>query len=249
MIAIILVGGKESLISELHPDLPAPLIPVAGEPFLFWLIHWLKTQGCTHIVFSAGHHAEKISAFAQQMASIERKLCLDVVVESRPLGTAGAAAFCAKRYPSTPTFIVNGDSILLTNVRYAISRLKKQASPDGIIFGTHLNNAGRFDALEVDADNRLISFKEKQPGNGLINAGIYLLRNELLDEVSIEKESSLEVDYFPRWLEQKKHIEVIEVKDTFIDIDTPNSLILAEKLIRKYQPLIMGQEVEALSEA
>lgn len=244
MIAIVLVGGKKSLISELHLQLPAPLIPVAGEPFLFWVTHWLKTQGCTHIVFSACHHAEKISAFAQQMASIDPKLCLDVVVEPRPLGTAGAAAFCAKRYPSEPLFIVNGDSLLLTNVRYAISRLKKQSKPDGIIFGTRLNNAGQVDTLEIDNEKRLLSFREKQPGFGLTNGGIYLLRNELLSDISLEKESSLELEHFPRWIKENKHIEVIDAAEPFIDIDTPNSLMLAEKLIRKYQPMLMTPKSE-----
>lgn len=242
MIAIVLVGGKQSLVSELYPELPSPLIPVAGEPFLFWLTQWLKTQGFTHIVYSAGHFSEKIAAWAHHLASLEPSLCLDVVTESRPLGTAGAAILCANRFPSTFTFIVNGDSILLTDVRPKLKMLMQRSELDAVILGTSVTNAGRFGTLEVGEQNRLIDFKEKQPGKGPINAGVYLLRNELLSELDADKELSLEYDCFPRWIAQHKNILVSDDAAPFIDIGTPDTLKRAHELIKQYQPVITGQK-------
>jgi D-glycero-alpha-D-manno-heptose 1-phosphate guanylyltransferase len=246
MIAIVLVGGKGSLLND-HPDLPNSLVHVAGEPFLFWLSYWLKSLGVTHIVYSAGHHAEKIEAWANHFANIEPSLCLDVVTESRPLGTAGAAALCAKRFPSTFTFIVNGDSILLAPIQPAIQRLMNNSDTDGIIFGTNVTNAGRFGTLEVDNTNRLLAFKEKKPGNGAINAGVYLLRNELLSEVISGKEHSLEYDCFPQWVNEHKHIHVMDTPAPFIDVGTPEALKRAEKLIHQYQGLITGYKEELIA--
>lgn len=242
MIAIVLVGGKQTSVSELYPDLPLPLISVAGEPFLYWLTQWLKTQGFTHIVYSAGHFSEKITAWAHQLASLEPTLCLDVVTEIRPLGTAGAAVLCANRFPSPFTFIVNGDSILLTDVQSAIEKLKNNPHIDGIILGTSITNAGRFGALEVNQNNKLCAFKEKQPGNGLINAGAYLLRHELLANFNADKELSLEYDCFPLWLSLGKHIEVIDGTSPFIDIGTPETLKKAHDMIMEHQPIITGQK-------
>jgi D-glycero-alpha-D-manno-heptose 1-phosphate guanylyltransferase len=242
MIAIVLVGGKQSLVSELYPDLPTPLIPVCGEPFLYWLTQWLKAQGFKHIVYAANHYAEKITAWAQHLSSIEPSLCLDVVTEARPLGTAGAAILCAKRYPSSITYVTNGDSILLTDSRTAIKRLSQHAGLDAIIFGTNVMNAGRFGTLEVDNNNHLLAFREKQPGKGPINAGVYLLRNELFQDMTPDKESSLEYDSFPQWIAQGKSIEVIENDSPFIDIGTPDSLKRAQEMILRYQPIIMGQK-------
>jgi D-glycero-alpha-D-manno-heptose 1-phosphate guanylyltransferase len=236
MIAIVLVGGKH---------LPNPLIPVAKKPFLYWLTLWLKAQGFSHIVYSAGHHANKIAAWAHDLAILEPSLCLDVVAESRPLGTGGAAALCAQRFPSDYTLIVNGDSILLSGIQIAVQKLKQQPSLDAIIFGTTLTNAGRFGTLVVNPDQQLIAFKEKQPGKGSINAGVYLLKNELLADIKTDQVSSLEYDCFPRWLQAGKNIEVIEVLDKnapFIDIGTPKSLKRAEELVKKHQPLISGQQ-------
>jgi D-glycero-alpha-D-manno-heptose 1-phosphate guanylyltransferase len=241
MIAIVLVGGKQSLVSELYPDLPLPLISVAGEPFLYWLTQWLKTQGFTHIVYSAGHYSDKVTAWVHHMASLEPTLCLDVVTETRPLGTAGASALCAERYPSTLTVIVNGDSILLTPIGPAIQRLKNQPDLDGILLGTSVTHAGRFGTLEVNQSNRLSAFKEKAPGNGLINAGTYLLRGSLLSSFSSGKELSLEYDCFPLWLSMGKHIIVVDDGSPFIDIGTTEAQRRAHELIIKYQPIITGQ--------
>lgn len=242
MIAIVLVGGKQSLVSELYPDLPTALIPVAGEPFLYWLTQWLKTQGFTHIVYSAGHYADKITAWAHHMASLEKHLNLDVVTETRPLGTAGAAALCANRFPSDLTFIVNGDSILLRNVRPFMNHLQQNEMLDAIILSTPVANAGRFGSLEMDNENRLIAFKEKQPSQGPVNAGVYILRGQLLADIVSDKEHSLEYHYFPHWLEQNKHIQVIGADAPFIDIGTPETLKRAQDQIMEYQNVITGQK-------
>ncbi len=241
MLAIVLVGGKRSLVNE-YPELPFPLIPVAGEPFLFWLTQWLKTQGFTHIVYSAGRYADKVTAWAQHVASIDPSLCLDVVTEHRSLGTAGATALCANRFPSSYTFVVNGNSILLADLKPIIEKFKSSTNLDAIILGTSVVHAGRFGTLETDDQHRLVSFKEKHPGKGLINAGIYLLRNELLKDVITNKETSLEYESFPLWLSQGKHIEVIESQRPFIDIGTPESLKRAHDLILENENMILGYQ-------
>lgn len=232
MVAIVLVGGKHLL---------NPLINVAKEPFLYWLTLWLKSQGVCHIVYSASHqHADKITAFSQDLADAFPALCLDVITEARPLGTGGGSALCAQRFPADYTLIVNGDSILLSDIRSAFTTLKQNHALDGIIFGTSLTNAGRFGTLEVDEHQLLRAFREKQPGKGSVNAGVYLLKNELLANVSPDKESSLEYDCFPRWLAEGKSIKVVDDKAPFIDIGTPESLKRAHVLMAEYQSLIIG---------
>lgn len=250
MIAIVLVGGKGSLVSELYPELPPPLIPVNGQPFLYWLTLWLHAQGFKHIVYSAGHHAEKMSAWVNHMADIQPDMCLDIVTEARPLGTAGAAALCAKRFPSPYTVVVNGDSILLTNIGPQLEKLRNQTNLDGIILGASVTNAGRFGTLETDEEHRLLAFKEKQPGNGAINAGVYLLKSELLSDINSDKELSLEYDCFPQWLTQGKQIEVVENDSPFIDIGTPETLKRAHELVVEHQTIITGAGIiERVNEA
>ncbi|MGD9591908.1 MAG: sugar phosphate nucleotidyltransferase [Candidatus Berkiella sp.] len=241
MVAIVLVGGKRSINNE-YPDLPDSLIPVAGEAFLYWVTQWLKTIGFNHIIYSAGHFAERVNAWVHHLSSQEPSLMLDVVTENRPLGTAGATALCANRFPSTYTFVVNGNSILLEDIKPIIERFKSSSNLDALILGANISNAGRFGRLETDKNQRLVAFKEKHPGSGLINAGVYLMRNDLLSTIIPEKETSLENECFPSWLNDGKHIEVIDSNAPFIDIGTPESLKRAQELVVENQDIILGHK-------
>lgn len=242
MIAIVLVGGKQKIISEKKPDTPLGLLNIAGEPIVSWITKWLKQQGFKHIVFSAGTGAEQIKAWANHVSSQEDNLLVDVVVEPRPLGTAGAAAYCIRRYPCSNALIINGDSLLLTNLKPSIRKLKNTPELDGIIMGTKITNAGRFGSLECDKNHRLIGFHEKQSGNGFVNAGVYLLRSHLLENIHSDKEMSLEYDCFPHWLQQGKQIYVTSSPKPFIDMGTTEAFKNAEEQILLYQAEITGEK-------
>lgn len=229
MTAIVLAGGKQT--SESYPDLPIPLIPVASQPFLFWLTQWIKGQGFKQVVFSAGSEAEKLSAWVSHQASTDAEACYDVIEEARPLGTGGAMLHAAKRFPADLFLVVNGDSLLLTELAPYIEKLKTSDDLDGVIVGTSLDNAGRFGNLTANQDNILTDFKEKHPGNGLINAGVYLFKQSLLENLKKDKELSLERDCFPKWLREGKRFEVVTSQGPFIDIGTPEALNKAQDLI------------------
>ncbi len=235
MTAIILAGAKKSLSSELYPDTPIPLIPVADQPFLYWLTQWIKSQGYRHIIFSAGIHTDKVSAWVADQSATSSDVLFDVIGEERPLGTAGAALKAAKRFPAKHYLIVNGDSLVLNDMQGPLQSLQSEPELDGVILAVRMPNAGRFGQIVADQNNQLIAFNEKQPGEGLINAGVYLLKQSLLDTLEDNKELSLEYDCFPTWLKEGKRIKV-EVTDVpFIDVDTPESLSKAEDLIAPYR--------------
>jgi D-glycero-alpha-D-manno-heptose 1-phosphate guanylyltransferase len=241
MAAIVLAGGKHSLISEFYADLPTCLIHVAGKPFIHWLNQWLKLQGFTHIIYSISHKDEKIDAWIEQASEQEPNLCLDTIRETRPLGTGGATLKCAKRFPNELSLIVNSDSLMLIDLKPALKQLHADPNLDGIIVGTHMENAGRFANLEIDDMGRLLCFKAKQAGKGLVNAGIYLLKKSLIDNTEMVKEElSLEYDSFPNWLAQGKRIQVITSQQPFIDIGTPCALNRAHALIQHHlYPLLL----------
>jgi len=243
MIAIVLVGGKHTVLSNAHRDVPHTLVPLSGEPIASWLTYWLKSQGFKHIIFSAGYGADKFKAWAHQIASQEDDLIVDVVTELRPMGTAGAIANCLRRYPSPTILVANGNSILLANLNYVISEFQANPNLDGMILSTSISNAGRFGSLECDANQRLIGFHEKQSGTGPVNAGLYLFQSHLFEDISADKEVSLEYDCFPKWLEAGKHIKVEQTNAPFIDMGTPDALKQATEKIKQYQVEIIGEEV------
>ena len=55
--AVILAGGFGTRIKDLLGDLPKPMAPVNGKPFIEWIVRWLKAQGIRDIIISAGYRA------------------------------------------------------------------------------------------------------------------------------------------------------------------------------------------------
>ena len=68
---IILAGGLGSRLQQAVPDLPKCLAPVAGRPFLSYIIDYLRLQGVQRFVFSLGYRHEAIEEFLESNASID----------------------------------------------------------------------------------------------------------------------------------------------------------------------------------
>ena len=226
--AIVLAGGFGTRIRSLHPDIPKPLIAVAGSPFLDWVLRYWSAQGIGRFIVSAGYRA----------AQIERHLAGDpalngrCIVEERPLGTGGAVRHAASLPECSDPFVVlNGDSLVLAALAPALAALEEN---DAAVLAIDVDEASRYGRLEVAPGGRLIAFREKQPGPALINAGVYVLRKRALALFPDATPLSMEADVFPALLRAGLKIAVIPSHAPFLDIGTPESLAKAEDFIRQH---------------
>ena len=55
--AVVLAGGFGRRIEHLLPDIPKPMAPVAGRPFLEWIVRYLAAQDIRRVILSTGHRA------------------------------------------------------------------------------------------------------------------------------------------------------------------------------------------------
>ena len=79
--------GLGTRLNRIVPDLPKPMAPVAGKPFLEWLLRALAVGGMEKVVLSVGYRAEKIvNYFGSNFADLTLEYC----IEKEPLGTGGA---------------------------------------------------------------------------------------------------------------------------------------------------------------
>jgi NDP-sugar pyrophosphorylase family protein len=228
---ILLAGGFGTRLRSLHPGVPKPMIPIAGKPFLEWVLRYWKGQGIGHAVISLGH----LAAVGEQYVA-ERPddgLRIDTAVETDPLGTGGAvryAAEAAAAHLSDPFFVANGDSLVAARMEEALLWTRRGA--DGVVLGVSVPDAARYGTLIVGADNRLIRFGEKQPGAGIINAGVYLFRRHVLDMFPRQTPLSMELDVFPALLAGGADLRVAVCEAPFLDIGTPDSLNQAEPFLQ-----------------
>lgn len=222
--AAILVGGKGTRLGALTTDVPKPLVPVGGRPFLDWLLDEVARHGIPRITLLAGHFGALIAA--RYHGQLIRETRIEVLVEPAPLGTAGALSFFADRLEER-FFLLNGDT------RFDINLLDlplHSADALGVLALRRTAPGGRFGIVHLDATQRVQGFMPRPDGaDGPINGGIYLLRRGITAEIG-EGVVSLEAEVFPR-LAARGALRGAQYDGDFIDIGIPEDYAAAQQLI------------------
>lgn len=222
MEAIVLAGGFGTRLRQMVPDLPKPMAPIAGRPFLEILLKALSKKGFTRVVLSLGYLSEKISGyFGDRYANLE----LEYVVETSPLGTGGAVRLAMTRCQEEHVFVFNGDTYLDLDIDGVEQLWQKNRHP--IIVGREVDDTARYGRLETDG-LRVSGFAEKgAAGAGLINAGCYVLNQGQLDAFALHTPFSLETDYLAAVL-AKQPFDLFATSGHFIDIGVPEDFARAQ---------------------
>ena len=216
--AVILAGGRGTRLQSVVADRPKPLAPVAGRPFLSYLLDQVADAGVTQVVLSTGYLAEQ---FADAIGSVYRGMKIVYAQESEPLGTGGAIRFASKQADADQLLIMNGDSYCDADLQ-AYLEWHRAGGQDVSLMLVRVNDASRYGTVEIGADGRITAFLEKRPDAvpGNINAGVYLLRQELLEQLP-HGPCSIERDIFPAWLKQRRVMGWV-TDGAFIDIGIPS---------------------------
>jgi NDP-sugar pyrophosphorylase family protein len=229
--AVVLAGGRGTRIQHLLDGLPKPMAPVAGRPFLEWVVRYLAAQGLRRVIISTGYRAEVVNDFFAGRPVPE--VSVQCVAEPEPLGTAGGFLQAAAGETAPPAWLVlNGDSLIFANLAEAVEVLN-QPKVAGVIIGREVEDAARFGTLETGVGGELLRFAEKRPGRGVINAGVYLLPHELLASFPAGRPLSFEQDVFSKLTGSGGLLKVHAVNAPFLDIGTPESLPRADLFIRE----------------
>jgi D-glycero-alpha-D-manno-heptose 1-phosphate guanylyltransferase len=229
LVAVVLAGGRGTRLRRVLADRPKPLAPVAGRPFLEWVLRYLRAQGVKRAVLSTGYLAEQIQGFADELdlSGID----VSCVEEKEPLGTAGGflEAWRSDARDASAALVLNGDSLALSSLA---PLLDLQA--DAAVLGVRVDDASRYGTLDVDTASRLVAFREKmpQPGSAVINAGVYAFRRTTIERfAALKRPLSFETDVFPALLQHGADIRVAETSAPFLDIGTEESLARASGFI------------------
>jgi len=223
---ILLAGGKGTRLQAVVSDVPKPLAPVGGRPFLEWQLRYWARYGATDVILSAGHLAEVVDRFAAGRDGVR------VVREPEPMGTGGAIRYCARQVRlSDPFLVANADSLVIADLA---GFLDCPEPIDGKLLAIEVEDASRFGTVEVDPAGLLRGFREKRPGRGWINGGVYLFRRSLLDRFPDRTPLSIETEVFPHLLESGAKLQVVEQQADFLDIGTPESFARGEAFVARH---------------
>lgn len=222
---IVLVGGFGTRLQSVVADAPKPLAPVAGRPFLAWLLDAYAEAGLRRAILATGYRADQVRAFA---GSRWRTVEIAYSHEEVPLGTGGAIRQAAGLLQGDGAHIANGDTFL----RYSPSALQAAAERAGTRMSVALvavDDASRYGAVEVSG-GRVHAFREKGvAGAGWINAGSYFLGPDALAAMPDARSFSFETSVLVPWAAER---QVAACDDTagFIDIGVPEDYARAQVL-------------------
>lgn len=214
---MVLAGGFGTRLRSVVSTVPKPLAPVAGLPFLQYLIECWLEQGVAKLTFLLHYQADTIAGFleSQQGRELLRGCAVQILIEPQPLGTGGAVAYAVQQSNLTEPFLVaNADTWLGSGLRDVLA----DAPPTiGVV---RVANSERYGSVRFEG-HRILAFKEKQhaKGAGWINAGLYHLRPDLFRDWN-GLPFSLEGDLFPD-LAAAGHLRATRVETEFIDIGIP----------------------------
>jgi D-glycero-alpha-D-manno-heptose 1-phosphate guanylyltransferase len=231
-VAVVLAGGFGTRVAHLLPGIPKPMAQVAGRPFVEWAVRWVARQGIPKVLLSTGHLAEVVERhFQPQPVAGVITRCF---AETSPLGTGGGFLNAVRLSGESPAawLVMNGDSLVFADLESAAAELSDPAVA-GVVIGCGVADASRYGTLAIGPRDELRGFTEKRPGSGVINAGIYLLRNSLLAQLPGALPLSFEQGVFPQLIADGVLIKVCTVDAPFLDIGTPESLQEAESFIHQ----------------
>lgn len=217
---LILCGGLGTRLRAELPNLPKPLAPVDGKPFLEHLLLDLARQGASRVVLSTGYGAE---AFDDFVTNWDGPLELVISREEIPLGTGGGVKLAESQVRGNEFLVMNGDSYCGLSFGALLDAHRKSGARVTLAT-SHLEDVAEYGSVEVNADGLITAFREKTGvhGPGLINAGIYVINRGALAELPAGEKVSLERDFFPALVGRGLYAFATEAP--VLDIGTPERL-------------------------
>jgi mannose-1-phosphate guanylyltransferase len=224
--AILLVGGQGTRLRPLTIATPKPMLPVAGFPTTEHQIARARQAGVSRIVLGTSFRAEVFEEYFGHGESVGVELVY--AVEDEPLGTGGAIRNAAAHLtcgPNDPVIVFNGDVLTGLDIE-ALVQQWRDANADVALYLTRVEDPRAFGLVPTDADGRVLEFREKPKTEAeivtdQINAGCYVFKRSLIDEIPADRPVSVERETFPGLLERGAHVIGVVDEGYWLDLGTP----------------------------
>jgi mannose-1-phosphate guanylyltransferase len=225
MQALILVGGEGTRLRPLTETVPKPVMPLAGRPFLSYMIDWLGQHGVEEAVLACGFGASTVRDVLGEGGGGGPRL--HYVEEPEALGTAGAIKFAADRLGER-FLVLNGDVLSDLDLS-ALIRFHHQQGARATLGLYPVANPAGYGLVSCSDEGAIREFLEKpdpaQARAGDINAGTYVLERSVLDLIPDGRPVSIEREIFPRLIGEGLY--GLRLAGYWMDIGTPERYLQA----------------------
>jgi NDP-sugar pyrophosphorylase family protein len=225
--AFVLCGGAGTRLRPVLADQPKSMAPISGTPFLQLLLDRLRCQGVDDVILGTGCMAEKIENYFGGGSKFGIRLRYSR--EHEPLGTGGALKL-AESLIGDPVLVLNGDSYVEWELVLMLELFTAKNAAAVVVLQA-VADVARYGSVALDQEGRVTQFIEKgvRGGPGLINAGVYLVRKQIVRDLPAGTAISLEREVFPRLLD--RGVYGLVCTGLFIDIGIPDDFKRAQTLL------------------
>jgi mannose-1-phosphate guanylyltransferase len=198
MQALVLAGGEGTRLRPLTYTTPKPVMPLAGRPFLSFMLDWLRGHEVDDVILSCGFLSDGVRAV---LGDIYDGVRLRYVVEEEPLGTAGPVRLALDQgLLHDRLFVLNGD--VLTDMDLTVElALHEERRARATLALIGVGDTASYGVVPTGDDGQVHAFLEKTGGDAptnRINAGAYVIEREVAETIESGRAVSFEREIFPR---------------------------------------------------
>jgi mannose-1-phosphate guanylyltransferase len=195
--ALVLAGGEGTRLRPLTYTTPKPVMPLAGRPFLSFMLDWLRGHGVEEVILSCGFMSEGVR---QVLGDIYEGMRLRYVIEEKALGTAGPVRLALDEgLLDERLLVLNGDVLTDMDVSAELEQHERSGARVTLAL-VEVNDVSAYGVVPTDAERRVEAFLEKTgdpaPTNR-VNAGAYVIEREVLETIEPGRAVSFEREIFP----------------------------------------------------
>jgi mannose-1-phosphate guanylyltransferase len=196
--ALVLAGGEGTRLRPLTLTTPKPVLPLAGRPFLTFMLDWLHGHGVDEAILSLGFLSDAVH---DVLGDIQSGMRLRYVHEDEPLGTAGPVRLAADEGILADRFLVlNGDVLTDMDLTAEIEQHERTGAV-GTLALIEVEDVSSYGVVPTSESGEVLEFREKAPGpapTNRINAGAYVLERSVTDLIPAGRAVSFEREVFPK---------------------------------------------------
>ncbi|GAA4068542.1 NDP-sugar synthase [Actinomadura miaoliensis] len=230
--AIVLAGGKGTRLRPMTVNIPKPMLPVGGVPYLAHLMTRAAAAGVDRMVLATCYLAEVFEPYFGDGSRFG--LRLEYAVEEEPLGTGGAIRFAADRLtcgPAQPVLVFNGDVLSGADLPRLLDR-HRTAAADVTLLLTRVADPRAFGLVPTGPDGAVQAFLEKprtpeEIVTDQINAGCYVFTRSVIDRIPAGVPVSVERETFPGLLADDARVFGVVDPSYWLDLGVPAAFVRA----------------------
>src|SRR5436305_5642339 len=198
MQALVLAGGEGTRLRPLTLTTPKPVLPLAGRPFLTFMLDWLHRHGVDEAILSLGFLSDAVH---DVLGDIQSGMRLRYVHEEEPLGTAGPVRLAADEGILDERFLVlNGDVLTDIDLTAEVEQHERTGAA-GTLALIAVDDVASYGVVPTNEKGEVEAFLEKSEGpapTNRINAGAYVLERSVVELIPSGRAVSFEREVFPQ---------------------------------------------------